>query len=503
MEKISSTVLKVLVAICFCMLPILCFSLDKKTVCPGILHNYVTYIIAAGVVVIWLYFAHNIEYKKMKPLNLWLVFILLFVGQEFICLNITFRTTWDPMAVMYSANFAALKDRDGMADMASYLSIYPSNMLLVWIYSLVYSLNNKIHITEDALNLLQAMQCLISSATGVLTYVCAGKLTGKERTARIALLLYILITGITAWLVIPYSDSTGLLLPVLLLYMALKFYEKNDDKKRYLYLCAIGFMTYFSYRLKPLACIVVIAFVILALVNIKKTGFGLKACISFAIGLLISVLTVNLAINSMGYELDPEAEFGWQHFIMQGVNEKSDGGNSDSDLAFSQSIPTKAERDRTNLEVAEQRIKEMGPLGCARLALVKVYRPFSSGTFGWGGVGISFYHEAYHPRFGLITKAMRSIFWEKEAYEEYEGSKTLYAIYQIFKQIIWNAVLILCIFASIRKEQLTDGQKLLYLSVIGIFPYFILMESHPRFMLMLSPLVILMSVMGYDKHTTK
>ena len=487
----------------FCQL-VFSFVLRDKTVYEGILPSYLVMLISVVLIVLM------VQYARKKQLvtileeracssrnNMLFAFVILFGLQFFLCLNISFRTSWDPQAVMYCAKYAAEKDLEGMKNMSSYLSIYPSNSFLVWLFSVIYYWNGRLHITNDVLNLLQIVQCMISTLTAFLTYKCVQKITNSKFWARVSFFLYVLITGITGWLVIPYSDSIGLFLPILTLFLIIRYREIDDGIHKCLITTALGYLAYMSYRLKPIIDIVAIAFVIISLLEvaekIKNGTFRKKSLgfvLAFALGFLISVFAVNSAVDSMGYELDPEMEFGWQHFIMQGVNEKSNGGNSDEDLAFSQNITNKAERDRINLDVARQRLIEMGPWGYAKLLCVKMYRPFSSGTFGWEGVG---YHEKYEPRFGKVSLLLRSFFWEKK---EVSTDYSFYSAYALIKQIAWCMCVAFVIFIGARRGKESFIEMVLYLTMIGLFLYFGLLESHPRFMLVVSPMVIITSVLG-------
>ena len=502
-----SRVIKNLTVVCFAVLGGMFLLMPAETVAPVIISNRIIFVVAA--VVAFFYFVRarkaQDQGKELSPISkplMLLIFGDLFLFQVFLCINISFRTTWDPQALWYCARYAAIRDLDGMRNMASYLSIYPNNLFLVWVYSLVFYWNECVlHITRDTLNLLQIMQCLISTLTAYLIYKTTRNITEDEKTSRIALVLYILLTGISAWLVIPYSDSTGLILPVLLLFIITNVTKADNKVKRYVLVCVEGILTYASYKIKPEIVIVIVAMVIIEAIylisnrkNLKYVKERINCVIIFIAGMILSFVLVNAATDSMGYELDPEAELGWQHFLMQGMNESSRGGNSDSDRDFSLSIATKAERDSANLQVAGNRIREMGAGRFIKLLCIKVYRAFSSGNFGFGGVGAGFYHEYSTPRLGKISIILRSIFWEKDVFEG-TSVRSYYWIYTLLKQFMWVLILAMVPF-GIRNTKTDKSSMILVLALLGVFVYFMLLESHPRYMLVQSPLLCICAAKG-------
>lgn len=496
MDVFVSKALKTMIAIGFGLVIAFSYVFADKTVCPTSVPNYIIMLVSAVLVlVLAIVCGGRLELDIDRRLNCVVLFFILFGLQAFLCLNISFRTSWDPQALQYSAYFAAIQDRDGMAEMASYLSIYPNNLLLVWIYSLFFYWNEVVlHITGDTLNLIQFMQCALSAFASVLTYKCAKMLLKNERLARIALLLYILITGITGWLVIPYSDSTGLVFPILLLYLILKYQSSEKSVLKTIIAFVIGFLTYLSYQIKPELVIVVIAFLIVWLIGKPNISDIIKTIVAFLLGAILSAVLITYAIGTMGYELDAEAELGWQHFIMQGVNIDSNGGNSDSDLELSKSFPTKAKRNSMNLQITKERIDELGFSGLVRLWGIKIYRFFSSGTFGWGGIGKAFYHETYEGRLGFISNVLKKIFYENEAFDD---GISFYPIYALIKQIMWNMVIVLSLFSAFSKTNFEEDQKIIILTAIGCLVFFALLESHPRYALVQSPILFILAVMGY------
>ena len=443
---------------------------------------------------------HSVSLCK-ENLYLFVASVFLLGLQLFITWNIIFRTSWDPGAVWYGSKYAALNDIDGMETMSEYFSFCPNNLLLVYIYSRILRLNILLgeHISNGLL-LLAMFQCVLLTLTGALTFKCTRHYI-NAKAAWFAYFLYVLLVGISGWMVIPYSDSTGAVFPILILGLYIKIKETESSWKRYILLFLMICLGCTGFRIKPMAIIVLIAIGCIELVNwvqkcvrekkiaeVKKlTGTAAVAVTAF---LLASQLTTVL-ISRMQFNIDWQRQFGWQHYLMIGANIESNGGYSDADLAFSSGIMDQETRNVENLRVFRERMKEMGVSGCFELFARKASKNYLNGTFGWGGVGESFYTEIYPERDNGICNFLRSVY-----YDSNDGN--LYKYNALIRQIVWLSVLVMIPFMAITKRRYHDTEKVLIVSVLGLMLYLQLFESHARYLFTFVPLFCIMAVCGYE-----
>lgn len=88
---------------------------------------------------------------------------------------------------------------------------------------------------------------------GYLLYQVAEKFFDSHICAAGTWLVYVLFIGLSPWMRIPYSDSIGLIFPVLILWM----YQKMDnEKKKYLKYIMIAVVSFLGYKIKPTVIIV-------------------------------------------------------------------------------------------------------------------------------------------------------------------------------------------------------------------------------------------------------
>lgn len=122
--------------------------------------------------------------------------LVLLVVQFVVIWNAVFRTAWDPGAVWYGAHFVELGDQDGINSMAYYFSVYPNNLLLVWIYSIVLKLNDGIGTPiANGTMLLALFQCIFVTGAGACLYKTV-------RHSRIRKLLGLHMDFISFWAVV-------------------------------------------------------------------------------------------------------------------------------------------------------------------------------------------------------------------------------------------------------------------------------------------------------------
>lgn len=450
----------------------------------------------------------NRQISKREMLVLATVAIILLIVELIVTYEAVFRTGWDVSAVGYATMGVVNHDEIWIEAMSEYVSIYPNNIFLVFIYSSIIRIWRilGVGISNNYL-ILAFINCVTFSVTGILTYLTA-RMYMSSTWSMVIYCIYALLTGLSPWILIPYSDSTGLIFPILIFYIYVRW--KNTNK---IHICAKWFtmtvLTYIAFQIKPQLSVVYIACLIISVRdwigqkkiksdNIKQIlKAPLSAVIGMALALVISIVTVNSCVDSMGFTIDPEMELGWQHFLMQGVNPKSHGGNSDSDLAIAQAISSKAERDEWNIEEFKNRLNEMGVAGYMSHFWLKAKQVYLDGSFGWGGIGDAFYAEIYESHDSRICSVIRSFYYDN-------SEDNLYKYLATLRQIIWDGILIgivlYCINVAFGK---TSVNGTLLLCILGLMLYIQIFEAHARFLFTYSPLFILLGIMGVEDFATK
>ena len=112
--------------------------------------------------------------EKRENLYLLIVSLVLLIVQITSVWNAVFRTSWDPGAVWYGSHYVSLGDRAGIESMAYYFSVYPNNLVLVFIYSTILKINMLIgQPISNGTMLLAFFQCFLISVSGGLFFKTA------------------------------------------------------------------------------------------------------------------------------------------------------------------------------------------------------------------------------------------------------------------------------------------------------------------------------------------
>lgn len=506
-DKIS-VLMKICLLFIFLYLWILnCFfscDVTKTFLLPNFIILAIAFLLVIGVKVMLR--SSKPLFKKSLNENVWLALasaVLLFL-QLILAYYVAFRTAWDPGAVWYGSHYVSMGDAAGIESMSEYFSIYPNNLLLVFVYSTLLSINEATgaHISNGGL-VLVFFQCALLTMTGVFVFRCARRFV-SVRASKLVYLLYAVLVGLSGWLVIPYSDGSGAVFPVLLLFLYLKEKESGRFINKVLYAGAIAFVAHIGYQIKPTALIAVIAMGILEGIAFagciwkREWETVRRGMICLAVMLaawIISAVLVSVLIGRMGFQINEESALSWQHHAMIGLNVDSAGGFSQSDLEFSTGFSDKQERHRAELGKAGERLKEMGVTGYFELFNRKAVKNYLNGTFGWGG-GESFYTEKYPMRAGFVCPLLRSLY-----YDDAEG--VLYEYHAFFRQCIWLFVLAAVPFAALYKEEYSAEEKVLILSVLGLMLYLQIFESHARYLYIYVPYFIILAAMGCEYQGSK
>lgn len=401
-----------------------------------------------------------IELLKTKRNRIILSGFFVFWIQILVIYNYYFYTGWDASIVVGTALNIANGGTPTAADLA-YFSRYPNNLFLVFLFSYLIRIGGYYSLI--------IFQCLLGVIAGILFFDLAEKHVPQYSILGYILFLCIVIGS--PWFSIPYSDATALIFPILIIWI-----HENDRIDEVFSWVLIGMCALIAYKIKPQASITAIAMVLL---DRKR-----KNIIGLVIGLLCALVLVNVAINSLGLQLDENKKFGISHYLMMGMNEETGGYYCENDVEFSTSFSSAGERNIACVRKAISRVMDMGVIGFLRHISSKLFNSLIDGTFSWGGEG-TFYVQILEYKNSLLSPLIRSFYY---------NSLENYNIWKCFENGLWRAVVVLGIIGLFGKK--TDFQSLVILSIVGILIYSILFETRARYLFVNVPIFILLALFG-------
>ncbi|MCR5748471.1 MAG: hypothetical protein K6G03_12245 [Lachnospiraceae bacterium] len=439
--------------------------------------------------------------KWLFPLSLIMLFVfeIVFVRSGF------FYSDWDPAAVLAGAFslFEGVPEDVG----TSYFSAHPNNLMLVFIYYKVLLLLSPFF---NGLSIwpVAYFQCLIFTLSGALVYSISKKLSGDLITAWITYMLYILAVGTSPWLIITYSDETGLIFPLIIfsIWLSSAAYGSDvpDKYKLMILYFVIGAVSYFGYSLKPQIIITTIAVLMTDIFgSLKDKRSPIHVLIHKILPCIAGMIALNLIISyllipSMQIELNKNEAFPMTHYFMMGLNSETDGVYADADGAFTNSFEDPVEKRGANIRVAFQRIKDYGLKGLAEHLAKKTMVNFGDGTFAYGIDG-NFFAGKESGSFPVAEETLLTPLINR--YILPDGSR--FETASAFRHGLWLLLLMLCLLTGIvftlRKyglEMSSTGIMALQLSLLGLTMFELLFEAKARYLFIYLPFFILTSGIG-------
>ncbi len=419
---------------------------------------------------------------------------ILFFLQLYFCYSAYFYSGWDAAVIDYGANELAA---DRSLGSIGYFSQYPNNLLLVYFFSLLKRVDKYIGVLDvnNGIMCILCVQCFISSLTGLLLFKIVRGLTGY-RGAWCAWICYLVLVGSSGWLLIPYSDSVGLLFPVCILYIY-QLIQKPPAVTRFPLWgkwFAIGLLSYVGYHIKPQIVIVLIAVILTECIHArpyKKDKIRLlgKSIFYVTAGVLLAALAYNILMKDITKQLDGEKRFGITHYIMMGLNPWNNGGYLYSDVEFSESFPTVSERSAANMEMIGQRLDYMGISGLNEHIVKKLLTNYGDGTFAWKNEG-TFVESMYEPKNTFLSPFLRNLI---------VGEGEMNRLTESIRQMVWLCVLAASLgLAGHQKSENT----ILYVvawAILGLTLFELLFEARARYLYIYAPFYIIAATVGAGK----
>lgn len=421
--------------------------------------------------------------------------VILFLLQIYICYNIYFETDWDVQVIVSNARSILAGHPEELNN--GYFSRYPTNMFLLWFVTNCLKWNQIIGVldTESGYMFMITIQCLMATGAGYILFHLIYDFTQKYLLAWSGWVMFLILVGLPSWVLIPYTDSLGLIFPVLLFGC---YGKAKQGEHRMLYMVLFLLLSVLGFRIKPQIFIICIAiFLVEFLRNLfrlrrKQMALCLLAAVSVIVGVKVEDICLANWAEHSGFVLNAEEEISWTHFLMMGSNRESNGVYNDSDVEFSIAIKDPKERKAENLRVVKERISSYGLGGTGKHIAKKMLVNYGDGTFAFGNEGV-FYMKDSELKNSYMAPKLRDFFLSK-------GRN--YSKNAVIKQFVWIAVLLfslgnLCLIR--KRSQEKEFMVVLMVSIIGLTLFEILFEARARYLYTYVPLFILIALKGMDE----
>lgn len=439
---------------------------------------------------------------KIRTSNKILIGLAIFVVQ-LILAGLTYtRCGWD-CGVIIDNSFSLYQ---GQGINVQYFATNPNNIALLLIFKYLYVIVGLFNeINADLIYWLPVIFNIIMIDLGcIFTLLTSTKIFGNK-TTYLTLLIMIPLLIITPYLIIPYTDTITLFIPITCFYFYLKI--KENTKNKYLYLFLEGILLVLGYLLKPTCIIIGIAIILGEILysNINKNRIkqtAKKILITFlvlmlGVGIFYTGYTYVKNKNISKYISQEEFEklsVTPTHFLMMGLKKTENtnsegeeyvlfGAYNEEDVMNTKSYEGKEAKQQYNLEIIKKRLSNYGILGYLQFLYDKITWFMADGTFFYGAEGNFFVEEPYNQsRMGRLLQKFTNL-----------DEKTYKIVTANAMQITWVMILIGIIFTWKNNEKNINIMKF---SIIGIILFIALFEGRSRYLYNYLPIFILIGVLG-------
>lgn len=420
------------------------------------------------------------------------LFVLLYFINVWIAREIVFRLPWDIMVVTTHASYVAEGNAIGYQP---YFSIYTNNIPIVYILKELFTraMENPEYPYVNDFIWVQT-NCVLLSLGGFFGCLTIKKLTRKFAPTLIYFMLYLALIGLTPWKIAPYTDTYGMIFPIMCVYFYLCYRDAEKAVWKFLFMALTLVSAAAGGLVKPSIYILLIAILMVELISFvqkykEKWKYLLFEAVLIAGLFFIKGICVDYMIEDIGLDFNEELGAGWQHYFRMGQNEETTGSYSTEDAAlFGEFQENKQERNEAALERALARVREKGFFGNISFGIRKMVMVFNEGTFGWANeVEIRERYPLSIARNDRITEFLRNVFWPDMPYT---------GRFNTFCQLVWIFCLVgmagFCFLPGKRRENCV----LLAVSFLGIYFYQLLFEARARYLMVFLPLLVVISVCG-------
>lgn len=460
------------------------YKLDvtKSNIYIFLLSACVMIVIYKVIVIVNKIIRKNIE-VNFKILIIFISISLLFV-QIIMIYFYYFRTGWDSYLIIDASYLLSenVKLQDWTND---YFSYYPNNIFITILFSKIIFLCKIIGVADYSYFVILVFQAILNIFTGFLVFNVIRKITQNINLSVFGYIFYVLLVGLSPWVSIPYSDSTALIIPVLMLYL-----YTNIDKEGFK-IVGLSFLGVLGYMIKPQTAILFISICLVSILfirlrYIKKT---LKYLSIALISILISYFFIVIFMSNNNITINRELEISYPHFVKMGLNNVTNGGYLSDDAGKSMSFKSTKERKEENIEVIKERLSEYGIDGLLKHQIKKTLVTYNDGTFAWSQEG-NFYWKIKEEK-SRIERFFRNIYYES-------GSN-----HSIFKYIVQGAWLIILSIQTltifIKRENMDNSMRVVLLSLIGLFVFESIFEARARYLYTYVPIFIVSGMIGLNE----
>lgn len=445
---------------------------------------------------------------RHSTLTVAIFLICLLPLQGILLFNVYFQPGWD-VTILTESGYWLATNRGVPPDLHSYFASYPNNITLLMLWAYFFKILIQVFGYYDYLFAAIMLGAVLINLALFVVYRISARWWGRK-CGLLTVICGVPLLCFAPWLTTPYSDTIGIVFPIVALDLFDISTRTTKRIPRYALAILAGVCTGVGAMIKPTAVIVLIAIGLgwLLCIRTKQTICVVGALV---LCMTLSCVVVAKAISLVGTEVMErtgvsaeyveQVRFPMTHFLMMGMQKQTSPflenryqyGKwyaDDVNLTFAQ-VGQQA-KIKANFEKIGERLQTFGVLGYSKFLFDKARWVLGDGTMYFGGE-IDIIPTCFQQT--PFAQALQNLYWR--------GGALYNAVLAHFLQGVWMVVLGFCaipIFRRISGEFATEI-TIARMAVLGIFSFVLLFEGRARYIIPFLPLFLLLAAFGCKKRS--
>lgn len=440
--------------------------------------NPVVILVGAIILLIGLYFLNKGLSKCNEKKLLWISigsFIVLFLLQFFFARYFKVYPTWDFGKVYDEAYDLSLQFRQ----IDKYFYFYcPNNLPILLLVTGLFKIFRFIGLTDMLTPLILVNLGVVFLSVWIM-FLFIKEMYGLQR-ATLFSVLSLLITPFYTYTTIVYTDTLGMILPILSLYLYAKIYR--SPKKEMGLIITLGLVLGIGGLLKTHALVVLVAILIHYFLTRKDEIIQLS--VSLILVVLVTMLSYKIATKPLIPIVSSEVGFPKTHWVMMGV--KGFGGYDDDDTNMTRFLKDSGwsndEIQAEHIRIIKERVEDFGIRGFMNHLNTKLNFTWSDGTY-------------------FAPEKLKREPISTNTYQDYIfGNKNLPYLY--VSQIVHVVILFLMCLSGIRiLKDKPSFESVMTLSAFGVMLFLLIWETRSRYLMIYLPVFVVLASHGFGQFT--
>lgn len=446
--------------------------------------------------------------------------IAMYFIKEWMSKCIAFYGGWDCGMVANSARWVY---EGGSLGYDNYYNLYTNNLPITWLLYKLYGLaEESATYPYNSEFIWIQFQCLMFSLAVFAASMLALVVTKRIADSMMTLLLCGATLLLSPWNIIPYTDGSTIVFPVLV-FLLYALFRQSQSKVRMLLWPCIAFCGFFAGVMKATCTITLLAILIVEFAWIvtekeecrKKIQKLLLQGGILVVAFLLTALCKKGMYRELGFTYLPDLEMTWSNYLYIGLVEETTGASSSYGYELAQEYvdATREERRAEELSRIAESIQEKGIGGLLDFWGRKQVMNYNDGTFSWYQEGFFQAWEYEDLTDSPAKEALRNFYWQ-------DGDN--YSLFLTLSQGIWlfvlggvtleGALLFLSSIAAMRKHKNAAADAVAaapplrltgIIIFLGMFLFVMLFEGRARYLYNTVPVFAAMAGMALGSFYEK